>query len=304
MSADAYELALAQIEAADLPCPVYRTARRLLDRAAATDGFVALSDADLRGICQSEAEGTLRSHLIQMQAAGIIRYNRRGLKIRIFFESWQPSLEPRDDIKVIAQRSLVKEDDIKVIAERSNRALSDHFYVEEGEKVIAERSFRALSDQKSASTSHARSGWLVGSLSSSHKKKKPTNQPQPPNPHDPPLEPLQQLAFELLIDSEVGVLQEAARILAKKLPATEIYRVVDEWLPDRRAGKVRPGLLRWRLDQLAPSDAPTVTLSVGFRDSELFHRHRLPDEMIADSERKRYNLNDYTDSEPRKKYSR
>jgi hypothetical protein len=46
-----------------------------------------------------------------------------------------------------------------------------------------------------------------------------------------------------------------------------------------------------------------VSLSAGFRDSELFHRHRLPDEMIADPERKQYNIDDGAAREPRKKYS-
>lgn len=303
MLAGAYLQALEQIEAADLPCPVYRTARRLLDRAHSGGGHLRINDDAFRQLCQTEAEGTMRSHLVQLASAGILRYDRRGPTIRIYFAAWFPTLQPLDDIKVIAERSLVKEDDISLIAERSDRALSDQTYVEGDEKVIAERSIRALSDQKSASTSHARSGWLVGSLPSTRKSKKPTNQPQPLNRNDP-----QQLALGLLVDPEVGIWREVAEILIQKLPAQDIYRTVDDFLADLRDGKVkRRGALRKRLERLQPAAAPgglpalgAVTLSAGFRESELFHRHRLPDEMIADPERKQYNY--MPEPEQRKRY--
>jgi hypothetical protein len=140
-------------------------------------------------------------------------------------------------------------------------------------------------------------GW-VGS-STTEKRKKPTHPPKPSQ--TPKLDAAQQLAFELLVDGDVGILHSVATELARKLPPQDIFRAVDKWLPDHRAEKVGPGALKHRLETLKPSNARMVSLSAGFRDSDLFHRHRLPDEMIADSERKRYST--APTEEPRRKYS-
>ena len=86
MSADVWDVTMDQIEAADLPATVYRTAVRLLRRA--SNGRVELSEAELKQICQTDSEGTMRSHLVQLAAAGILRYIRRRLTIRVQFESW------------------------------------------------------------------------------------------------------------------------------------------------------------------------------------------------------------------------
>jgi len=91
-----------------------------------------------------------------------------------------------------------------------------------------------------------------------------------------------------LVDSDIGIIHRVADELARKLPAQDIYRAVDKWLPDHQADKVGVGALKHRLESLKPSSARMVALSAGFRDSELFHRHRLPPEMVADPERKQY----------------
>lgn len=144
-------------------------------------------------------------------------------------------------------------------------------------------------------------GW-VGS-SSKRKKRKPTHPPKPSQSKT--LEPMQQIAFELLVDGEIGMLHRVATELARSLPTPVIYRTVDKWLPDYQAHKVDTGALVSRLKNLVENprsiNAPAVSLSAGFRDSELFHRHRLPDEMIADPERKQYNY--VPEQEPRKKYT-
>jgi hypothetical protein len=108
------------------------------------------------------------------------------------------------------------------------------------------------------------------------------------------------LALGLLIDPEVGISYEVAQILATSKPLVDIYRLVDDWLPEHRDGGVEAGALVSRIRRVKPSSAQTVSLSAGFRDSDLFHRHRLPDEMIADG-RKRYNI--APAQEPRRKYS-
>jgi hypothetical protein len=316
----AWDTAVAQIEAADIPCPVYRTARRLLDRAAAGDGFVALNDADLRAICQSEAEGTLRSHLIQMQAAGILSYSRRTPRhgaqdatIFIQFEAWSSLPLPIEDA---GEDEVVK----KMIDQRSNlidqRSFSES--ADEGapigpppivKEMIDQRSFTRAErskkiDERSffGSTSHARLGRLGRSLSSTSKTKKPTYPPTSQAGDDATLEPMQQLALDLLEDSDVGVLHELAVALAREKPVQDIYRAVDRWLSDVQDGRVGPGVLKHRISTLVPTHKPTVRLSAEFLSSDLFRRHRLPDELLA-GEKRSYNPADYRDGAPRKRYS-
>jgi hypothetical protein len=161
--------------------------------------------------------------------------------------------------------------------------------------LIAERSF-------SGSTSHARLGRLGRSLTTTEKRKDLPTYPTPPRTQ------AQQLAFELLTDGEVGVIHRVADDLARKLPLPEIYRAVDRWLPERERD-VGTGALVTRLRELKPTagDPPgAVRLSAGFRDSELFHRHRLPEEMVVDPERKQYSVDDGypAANEPRRKYSK
>ena len=128
------------------------------------------------------------------------------------------------------------------------------------------------------------------------KKKKPTNQP-PADPNDP-----QQLALGLLTDGEVGMWREVAELVIERFPPTDIFREVDKYLDDLREGRVRHiGVLAKRFERLQPSQAATVSLSPVFRDSELFQRHRLPDEMVAVREASHNRPEDYTDI-PRRNY--
>jgi hypothetical protein len=314
---DAYsEMARKQIDDADLPSTVYRTARRLLDRAEKAAGIVVLQEDEFMTICQSDAEGTLRSHLVQLQSAGILHYSRRG-KIRITFTAWgnpELPLVAGAEEKVIARRStralgdqLEPEDSEEVIARRSSRALGDHFAAAESEKVIAERSTRALSDQNHPKRlTRARTRALVGGLVDlpdppTRARNQPTNQPpadSPPESELVPEEAYTQLAFDLLVDREVGITYEVAKLLARTLPCLDIYRVVDDWLPERREGKVKTGALVSRLRRIKPSEAPTIALSTAFLVSDLFQRHKLPDELITDPEaekRRKYRPDKYSD---------
>lgn len=127
---------------------------------------------------------------------------------------------------------------------------------------------------------------------------KPTNQPmRAREKQKPPLNQEQQLALGLLVDPEVGIIKEVAEIIARRLSAPDIYRAVDRWLPDHRAGKVQTGALVRRLQRLERSELATVSLSAGLLDSGLFNRHRLPDEMIAtgDTNRRSYRPDEYAD---------
>lgn len=308
------EVARQQIEDVDLPSTIYRTARRLLDRAERSGGNLSLGVTELLSICQTEAEATMRSHLVQLAGAGIIAYRRRGTTITIQFEAWaNPELPWGDDAKVIAGRSnraLVDQSEgtggEEVIAQRSDRALSDQIDGDADAKVIAERSNRALSDQNGGDSltrapARALVGWLVDpSLPNEGRDQKPTNQPKRARKaaQTPPVDAYQQMALDLLVDRDIGITYEVAEILARSAPALDIYRVVDNWLPDFRQGKVKTGALVSRIQRIRPSREPTVTLSKDFCRSDLYHRHKLPEGVALtpdDLDRRNYFPPEYAD---------
>lgn len=67
-----------QIETADLPAPVYRTARRLLDLDQAGTGVIKLSTISMLDIAGTASTGTMRRHLWALAKAGIIHYSING----------------------------------------------------------------------------------------------------------------------------------------------------------------------------------------------------------------------------------
>jgi hypothetical protein len=283
MSYEATDAILDQIDQADLSATAYRTAMRLWRLAAGNGGVAHLPRPQMTLLCGTESDGTMKNHLCQIAKAGIIEYGVTGDVVFIRLLLWICH----------AQRD----------AHHAERDNDDGDYHDERDAHHARNDAHHAERAKSASTSHVRAralGRLGRSLTTTEKRKKPT---YPPTSQAPALTGEQQLAFELLVDSEVGMAHRVATELALMLPPQDIYRAVDKWLPDHRAEIVGPGALKHRLEALKPSNARMVSLSAGFRDSELFHRHRLPDEMIADPERKQYNIDDGAAREPRKKYS-
>lgn len=79
------EQLLDAIRAANLPAPVYRTARELLDRAGA-NGYARLSYAEAMAIVQTDKPETLRGHLAQLQAKGLLTYIRDDVVVHIAWE--------------------------------------------------------------------------------------------------------------------------------------------------------------------------------------------------------------------------
>lgn len=65
-----------QIFVADISANAYRTARQLLDFSTET-GSLSISDNIIREICRAN-DSTVRSHLVELWEAGILRYARRG----------------------------------------------------------------------------------------------------------------------------------------------------------------------------------------------------------------------------------
>jgi len=294
-------LILDRIEDADLPIAVYRTAvriARLLD----DNGQAIMSWEEYQTLTGCHHADAARRHLRTMGARGLIDW--RGGAITVI--TW------KIDADLLAENRQLLSENAQLVSE--NRLL---LRVDNNEEQAATVGKRAVGVGKQADSvgkqavaarsSHTRVlGRLGRSLSTTNtsKRNKPTYPPTSQTKNKPPpLRGDQQLAFELLVDSEVGVIHSVADDLARKLPPQDIYRAVDKWLPDAQVGKVTAGVLKHRLEKLKPSSAQTVKLSAAFRDSELFHRHRLPDELVADGKRS-YNLDDYQNNTPNKRYSR
>lgn len=85
------QAALARINevAAYLTAPQYRTARQLLDRVG-TDGTIRLERDQLKQICNTAADGTMRAHLIALSRHGIIKYFINRQVYIQFWPAWQP----------------------------------------------------------------------------------------------------------------------------------------------------------------------------------------------------------------------
>ncbi len=73
------------IRAANLPAPVYRTARELLDRTGA-NGYARLTYEEALAIVQTDKPETLRGHLAQLQRAGLLTYIRDDAVVHVAWE--------------------------------------------------------------------------------------------------------------------------------------------------------------------------------------------------------------------------
>lgn len=86
------EIALAQIEQADLTPRLYRTARRLLDAVQRSDGGYASFDLEtLMAVCRVTSQNGVERHLQDLQVAGLITA-RLGLgamgRTEVRFAAW------------------------------------------------------------------------------------------------------------------------------------------------------------------------------------------------------------------------
>lgn len=312
---DAVATAICQIEQADLPAPVYRTARRLLDLAADTAGDVVLSRLDARHLCGSPdkpaADGTMRSHLIQLSSAGILQYHTNGF-VAVRFRSFEDGRV--ESAKVIVHRAQTRAERSHARAERSpaypqpgtmieeptdpraERATDPDSMIAERSDARAERSHRdgrAPSDHPRALSDHARAPddqngdqWfgLVWNPSNPDPGSKPI---QPIGP-----EPEPGSAVAMLVD--VGIRPHMAVKLAH-IPAPEVLRQIALWLPQHAAGDVGTGALIDRLQKRKP--APPITEE--FKRSEFYHRH-FPREAPVDDDspearRRKYIPDEYRD---------
>jgi hypothetical protein len=290
---DPYADTVAQIEAAALPAPVYRTARRLLDLAAPHHGDIVLDRTDALHIVGG-ADGTMRSHLVQLARAGIINYHTNHF-VSVRFPAWgEPGDNSADDNHSRAERSDT----------RAERASPPHPPRAERAPTRARRSqlfTRALSARSRAVSARPRAlgDQIAPPINECNGMNGiPTTQADhsfihtPPTPPGADTDPDKKTAAEILVD--VGVDAGMAVRLAAAAPLTEIVRQVAAWLPRHATGSVQHGALVRRIFQRAP--APELTAD--FRASQLYRRHfpEADDSHHEEAERRRRYLPDeYSD---------
>jgi hypothetical protein len=294
---DPIEYAWNQIDEADLPAPVYRTAVRLLRMAAWNpDGYVRLTKPELMSLCGTDADGTMRRHLLELSDAEIIHYSTNKV-VYISFHAWRIVEEDEGDRnmrKSRAQNDLPRApgdlgegifdqeppptacvDDDADMDMRKVRALGD-------QSRALDDLPRANYEQNSEIPSHARVGWLVGTdPRSSHREQNPTN--QPPNAG------ACARVREFLTDPDIGLDDDAI----DRLPAIEFRLAVQitfAWLDLYRRGKADTGLLIYRLRRKKGA-APLRDCD---RQSELCRRHA-PEAYRPPKSEKVYVPDEYSD---------
>ena len=295
--ASAYAVAVAQIETADLPAPVYRTARRLLDLAAQYDGDIIVDREEARQLCGSAADGTMRSHLIQPSRAGIIRYHTNGY-VSVRFVSFHSGIPESGDVEQPGDNSPdLPPSPTDSRAERSHtragRSHPHHPPRAGRSPTRAERSHddgRALSDHRRAPSDQIRA---LGDQNAPPLMNVMNGSPIQEDDHSfiqSPAATDQKRAEALLMD--VGIDGPMAAKMAAAAPVSEIVRQVAAWLPRYQAKQVGHGSLVKRI--FARRHAPD--LSPEFLSGELYRRH-FPEFAIdeAQSRRRAYLPDDFAD---------
>lgn len=267
-----YTAALIAIDAADhLSAPAYRTARRLLDRAG-DSGVLWLDTEAAMALAVTGSQNTLRRHLIDLAAAGVVDYAagqpERGVWVR--FLAWDAQNSRTECASVITERANMITQCASDPAQRTNG----------GDPVITQCA-SMITERASVITQCAQNppippyGWLVGSPIPDPDE--PTNQPTTadapaPEPSGAPIveETERARSYALLIDPAVGVGNRKAMELAASVTFEELLRYVAAWSADLEAGRVHStGALVARVEQVL--GAPPV--SATFRQSDLYARH-------------------------------
>jgi len=325
-----YASAVAAIESADLSAPIYRTARRLLDLAADHDGYLEITPTALSEIGGGGAEGTMRTHLIQLACWGILAYNssQKHGRIAIRFtaypmpivEEWpHEEIAPRSNQRaastiliaprsnsragraepeappppngevVIVGRSNSRAGRAEMIAPRSEpteavsvRALHDQNCALHDQNCALDDQNRALDDQKGGRGV----GWLVG-IDPTLPKNDLTNQPTRLNgssagsPAAGAINQVEQARSAALLLA-AGVMPRNAKRLAAEHPFERVQRVIGYWW-DGKGTKFEdnPGLVVRLLDDWHGAGVP-LDLPRSFLSSELYRRHRTPEQLAAD----------------------
>ena len=267
-----------RIETANLPAATYRTARRLLDVADQRTGAARLSHERMREIVGTDADATVRRHLVELQGAGIIAY-RRNSDVQIWFADWEAfNLAKEGDqhgSAVISgdqhTRKLISSDQYTRESEHSSVISSDQYT----RKVISIRANRAHTDH--LPHTHASAPDLDG------RKEDPiTDQIHPSIPADPePQTDEASVALRLLLAAKVT--KAEATPLAQTVSFERVRECVGSWWLNRKkvGGKLEndPGIVvHWLKTGKPCRDFDERE----WQRSELYQAHRTPAELAAD----------------------
>lgn len=252
-----------RIEAADLPAATYRTARRLLDLAD-DRGAVKLPHDRMREVVGTDADATVRRHLVELQGAGIIAY-RRNSDVQVWFADWQPGNVISGD----QHGSVVISGDQYTRGNERRSVISGDQHTR---KSRAQRSKRAHTDH--LPHTHASAPVLDGGMEDLDPK-----QNEDPSIPAPDQDEVQQ-AYKLM--RAIGMIPEKAKPLSK-LPFQRVRDCVAGWWMNRKCvgGALQDDcgiVVHW----LETGKEPRLYDVREWQRSELYLAHRTPAELAAD----------------------
>jgi hypothetical protein len=304
---------LDRIDQIDVPAPVYRTAVRMA-RLADSTLSVTLTYEQARAITQTESDGTVRAHLHQLHAAGVLWF-RRNEVIRVsFYASPAPDLRAErapgqqnvggtntETVYEESERALgarnVGGTNTETVYEESERAPSARNVGGTNTETVDEESERAPSARNVGGTNKTRAErakrapgqqLLIGRLVGRQVGDRPTYLPGGCGGDG--LTPEQTRTAAMLTDVEFGMDESTARRLAQQFSFEAVQRNAAAVLRDVQAGRVHSvyvlpsRLQRGGLPQVLDSD----------RASSWWRRHAVgTDADPADDLRSRYLPDEY-----------
>lgn len=286
-----YFAALEQIDTADIPAAVYRTAIRLLNMA--VNGHVRLTKDEMRDICGTTTDGTVRSHLWQLSAACIIHYSTNE-DVYVNFHAYavpDPRAGRAQSWSERAKHStngadagpiLIADDDDRAQDARNDR---------QDARIIGQD---ARNDRPGAGSIRlGKVGRYDPNILDQENNTLPTSTPKA-TAEPPDLSTLkgdQVWAYTLLTDEDVGVYPSIAVACVRLNTASWIVRQVSAWWMQR--DKIRVGALIWRLTN--PDKSRPGPADPEFLDSDLYWRHYPLDEGGAHSWARWVRNRDYAD---------
>lgn len=267
-----------RIEAAELNAAVYRTARRLLDVCNQQTGAARVTHEEMRNIAGTNADGTARNHLHQLQAAGILTYRRDG-DVRIWFADWLPgNLDLHDDPQSTPVHSGARTAGNLHTSARTECKPEQHS-VHSGARVECKsRATRAnCTPDVHPPHTHANAPDLEG------RKEDPITRDHilpsiPPTPEE--------TARSLALLRAVRVSPAEAKALADSHPFERIRVCVAAWWMNRKStgGKLEnePGVVVFWLKNWGGKQEPKLYDEQAWQREELYRAHRTPAEIAAD----------------------
>ena len=247
---------LSELDNAQLPAPVFRTGVRLALRAGGSRQ-IELTHGEMALLVGTQAIATVRSHLVQLHATGLLWYRSGHSTTSIAFRALSDQIDRSAINGSSESRALSDQSDRSAINSQSDiadvRSLSD----QSDRSAInsrAERSKRALSDHP-----YIGIGREVGNKSLS--------------PTYLPTDPQQARTYRLLVDPAVGMNEKTAAKLASQYTFENVLANVFAALADIKNGRCSNiYVLPHRLSQRR-----TPRIADADRASELYRRH-VPEE--------------------------